>query len=79
MSLALGLAMLVGFGANAQHVAPSSAPSVGVASSKQASQPLTLGAALQSAIDNSPTLSAARREIDAAQGALTHAGVYQNQ
>ena len=47
MSLALGLAMLVGFGANAQHVAPSSAPSVGVASSKQASQPLTLGAALE--------------------------------
>jgi outer membrane protein, heavy metal efflux system len=78
MSLALGLAMLVGFGANAQQVAPSSAPSIGVASSKQASQPLTLGAALQAAIDNSPTLSAARREIDAAQGALTQAGVYQN-
>ncbi len=78
MSLALGLAMLVGFGANAQQVAPTSAPSVGVASPTQASQPLTLGAALQAAIDNSPTLSAARREIDAAQGALTQAGVYQN-
>lgn len=78
MSLALGLAMLVGFGANAQQVAPTSATSVGVASSTQASQPLTLGAALQAAIDNSPTLSAARREIDAAQGALTQAGVYQN-
>ncbi len=78
MSLALGLAMLFGFGANAQQVAPTSAPSVVVASSTQASEPLTLGAALQSAIDNSPTLSAARREIDAAQGALTQAGVYQN-
>lgn len=78
MSLALGLAMLVGFGANAQQVAPTSVPSVVVASSTQASQPLTLGAALQAAIDNSPTLSAARREIDAAQGALTQAGVYQN-
>ncbi|QHE89201.1 TolC family protein [Hydrogenophaga sp. BPS33] len=78
MSLALGLAMLVGFGANAQQVAPTSAPSVGVASSTQVSLPLTLGAALQAAIDNSPTLSAARREIDAAQGALTQAGVYQN-
>lgn len=78
MSLALALAMLVGFAANAQQVAPSGAPSVAVVSSKQASQPLTLGAALQAAIDNSPTLSAARREIDAAQGALTQAGVYQN-
>ena len=78
MSLALALAMLVGFAANAQQVAPGGAPSVAVASSKQASQPLTLGAALQAAIDNSPTLSAARREIDAAQGALTQAGVYQN-
>lgn len=78
MSLALGLAMLVGFGANAQQVAPSIASSVGVSSSKQASQQLTLGAALQAAIDNSPTLSAARREVDAAQGALTQAGVYQN-
>ena len=78
MSLALALAMLVGFAANAQQAAPGGAPSVAVASSKQASQPLTLGAALQAAIDNSPTLSAARREIDAAQGALTQAGVYQN-
>ena len=78
MSLAMALAMLVGFAANAQQVAPGGASSVAVASSKQASQPLTLGAALQAAIDNSPTLSAARREIDAAQGALTQAGVYQN-
>ena len=78
MSLALGLAMLVGVGANAQQVAPNSAPPVGVAYSKQAMKPLTLGAALQAALDNSPNLSAARREIEAAQGALTQAGVYQN-
>ena len=60
MSLALGLSMLAGVGANAQQVAPSSAPPVRVASSQQALKPLKLGAALQAALDNSPTLSSTR-------------------
>ena len=45
---------------------------------RRAAPPLTLASALRVALDNNPELSAARREIDAAQGALTQAGAYQN-
>ncbi|RCW66095.1 TolC family protein [Pseudorhodoferax soli] len=43
-----------------------------------ASRSITLNDAIQAALEFNPTLSAARREIEAAEGALTQAGVYQN-
>jgi outer membrane protein, heavy metal efflux system len=42
------------------------------------SLPLTLGAAWSLAQNNNPAISAAMREVEAAQGALTQAGVFQN-
>ena len=43
-----------------------------------AAPPLTLASAVQQALAQHPDLAAARREIEAAQGALDQAGVYQN-
>ena len=40
--------------------------------------PLTLAVAVQFALEKKPELSASRREIDAAEGARTQAGAYQN-
>ena len=42
------------------------------------SPPLTLGRAIRTALDTHPELSAARREIEATQGARMQAGVFQN-
>lgn len=41
-------------------------------------QPLTLSSAIQLALDNSPEISAARREIEATEGTRIQAGVFQN-
>lgn len=49
------------------------APAVAVSS-----RSITLNDAIQAALEFNPTLSASRREIEAAEGALTQAGVYQN-
>lgn len=43
-----------------------------------AAPPLTLASAVQQALAQHPDLAAARREIEAAQGALDQAGAYQN-
>lgn len=43
-----------------------------------AAEPLTLASAVQLALENNPEISAARREIDAAEGGRTQAVVYQN-
>lgn len=43
-----------------------------------AAEPLTLASAVQLALENNPEISAARREIDAAEGGRTQAGAYQN-
>ena len=48
------------------------------AQQRAAAAPLTLASAVQLALENNPEISAARREIDAAQGARTQAGAYQN-
>ena len=40
--------------------------------------PLTLASAVQFALESNPDLAASRREIDAAEGARTQAGVYRN-
>lgn len=43
-----------------------------------ATRPITLTDAIQAALEFNPALSAARREIEAAEGAVTQAGAYQN-
>lgn len=48
------------------------------AQQRAAAAPLTLASAVQLALENNPEISAARREIDAAEGARTQAVVYQN-
>ncbi len=48
------------------------------AASASGLQPVTLAGATQLALDNSPELSAARREIEATEGARIQAGVFQN-
>lgn len=48
------------------------------AQQRAAAAPLTLASAVQLALENNPEISAARREIDAAEGARTQAGAYQN-
>jgi cobalt-zinc-cadmium efflux system outer membrane protein len=76
--LALGLATLFGAGAYAQQSGADANADPKPAASHLALQPLSLGAAHQTAIANSPTLAAAQREVEAVQGALMQAGVYQN-
>ena len=48
------------------------------AQQRAAAAPLTRASAVQLALENNPEISAARREIDAAEGARTQAGAYQN-
>lgn len=76
--LALGLVTLFGAGANAQQSGANANADPKHVASRLALQPLSLGAAHQTAISNSPTLAAAQREVEAVQGALMQAGVYQN-
>lgn len=52
--------------------------SVATLQAQSAEASLTLGAAVQWALENHPELSAARREIEAAKGARTQAGAYPN-
>ena len=70
--LAFALTVFVGANVLAQPVAATAAKA------QRAVPPLTLASAVQFALDNNPDLSASQREIDAAQGALTQAGAYQN-
>ena len=49
-----------------------------LAAERAAAPPLTLDAAVQLALAQHPELAAARREVEATQGALDQAGVYQN-
>jgi cobalt-zinc-cadmium efflux system outer membrane protein len=78
--LAFAMAAYGGVGAMAQPAMDPAVPSVqGVTpSGAPASKPLTLAEAIQAALEFNPSLSATRREIEAAAGALTQAGVYQN-
>ena len=86
LPLALALAALAGSSALAQQgswgpaslpgqadvpVSPPSSPS-------RALTPLTLADAIQLAIESNPELSAARREVEAAEGSRIQAGVFQN-
>lgn len=61
----------------AREVAPEATPKA-APHATLAPRPITLAAALQAALEFNPALSAARREIEAAEGAVTQAGVYQN-
>lgn len=70
--LAFALTVFAGANVLAQPVA------ITAASSQRSLSALTLASAVQLALENNPEISAARREIDAAQGARTQAGAYQN-
>lgn len=70
--LAFALTVFAGANVLAQPVA------ITAASSQHSLSALTLASAVQLALENNPEISAARREIDAAQGARTQAGAYQN-
>ncbi|KQP13181.1 TolC family protein [Pseudorhodoferax sp. Leaf267] len=65
--LAFALTAFSGASVLAQTVGAAAAPA-----------PLTLAAAVQLALDRHPDLSAARREVDATEGARTQAGAIQN-
>jgi outer membrane protein, heavy metal efflux system len=76
VSLTLVLATWVGAAAHAQparHQVPTPFPA-----QSSALLPLALGTAWRTALDNSPTLAGALREVEAAQGALSQAGALQN-
>lgn len=77
---AFALTALGSAAALAQPAVPPAPPPFQEAASAAAvaSQPITLAEAIQAALEFNPTLSGARREIEAAEGALTQAGVYQN-
>lgn len=77
--IALAIAALAGSNALAQQ--PSGLPVAAnfqPAASASGLQPVTLAGAIQLALDNSPALSAARREIEATEGERIQAGVFQN-
>ncbi|CAN7766441.1 TolC family protein [Pseudorhodoferax sp. LjRoot39] len=74
--LAFALTAFASASVLAQSVGTSAAP-VSVAQASSA-PPLTLAAAVQTALQNHPDLSAARREIEATEGARTQAAAYQN-
>lgn len=81
--LALALTSLTGASALAQQdrgaPAPVAAPATAASfSSPSAPPPLTLAQAIRTALDGHPELSAARREIEATQGARLQAGAFQN-
>lgn len=78
VSLALGLVTLLGVGAYAQQSDENSNATPVAVVSRSTLLPLSLDVAWKAAIANSPTLAAAQREVEAAQGALIQAGVYQN-
>jgi len=76
--LAVVLAAWAGVAVQAQPVVqetPSFAPS---SAKSPVLQPLTLGSAWQTALENSPILSGSLREVEAARGVLTQAGAFQN-
>ena len=54
------------------------APQVNASAKSPKAVPLRLAAAVQLALDNNPELSAARREIEAMEGARVQAGTFQN-
>ena len=62
----------------AQPAEPTEPAAATAAQAPRVVPPLTLAAALQSALENHPGLSASQREIDAAEGARTQAAAYQN-
>lgn len=77
--LAIALAAWGGVGAFAQPVASPLVPVQQAATAAvPAPRPLTLSEAIQAALEFNPTLASARREIEAAEGAVIQAGVYQN-
>lgn len=80
--LALALAGLASANALAQQGSWGSAPAIPAAAPSQGSPAtssvLTLQAAIQMALESNPELSAARREVEAAEGARIQAGVFQN-
>ena len=82
--LALALSSLAGAGALAQTdpdgsraVAPSAA-TISAFASTAVAPPLTLAVAIRNALESNPALSAARREVEATEGARMQAGVFQN-
>lgn len=77
---AFALAAFGSVGALAQSAVPLVAPPLQTGAVAVAStlRPLTLAAAVQAALEFNPAIAAARREIEAAEGGLTQAGVYQN-
>lgn len=77
-SLALALATWVGAASHAQTVDASSHTIIPPAARNLATAALTLEQAHRTAAENSPILSAALREVEAARGALVQAGVFQN-
>lgn len=74
--LAFALTALASASVLAQPLGANTAPVLVAQASP--SSPLTLAAAVQSALQNHPDLSAARREIDATEGARTQAATYLN-
>lgn len=78
VSLALGFATLWGVEAYAQQSDAHSSTAPVATASRLTLAPLSLGVAWNAAMARSPTLAAAQREVEAAQGALMQAGVYQN-
>lgn len=76
--LVLALAAWVGATANAQPTGAANAVTAPSDARNSSTLPLSLSSARQIALDNSPTLAGASREVEAAQGALTQAGVFQN-
>lgn len=83
LPLAFALASLASASALAQPVGttPAATPfsqAASPATPATTAAPLTLAAAVQLALENHPELSAARREIEATEGARIQAGTYQN-
>lgn len=88
LPLALALAASASGSALAQHgsgrpaplpgQAAAPVPSPSLAGTPSSSAPLTLAGALRLAVDANPELSAARREVEAAEGSRIQAGVFQN-
>ncbi len=80
LAFALAVSSFAGAGALAQERRAADPPPISRVAPVAASSvpPLTLAAALRIAVENSPTLSAAWREIEATEGARTQAGVFPN-
>ncbi|MDP9902791.1 TolC family protein [Variovorax ginsengisoli] len=77
--LALALTSLAGASALAQQNHGATAPTGAQAAAAPVSPPpLTLATAIRTALGNHPELSAARREIEATEGARMQAGTFQN-